>query len=141
MKFEIMDWSLCESRFVRNINVDEYRIKSIIKCAMKRLKRAGREEDISFIVEDYYETIKELLVAYLLKNGLKSTNHQCLISYFLKENPEYFFEAEIIQKMSFFRNMLNYYGEDVPVEFYKKNKGEFKKIVELILGLLGVKNG
>src|SRR3989339_618551 len=93
-------------------------------------------EDVSFLVEDYYEIIKELLVAYLLKNGLKSQNHQCLISYFYKMHPELENEADLISHMSFFRNRMGYYGEEIPRDFYINNKGEFDKIIEILLNLV-----
>ena len=111
--------------------------KDIISFTPKRCNNTEiKSENVSFVVEDYYEVIKELLVAYLLKNGLKSGNHQCLISYFYKENPDYEKEACLISQMSFFRNRLNYYGEDVPMEFYEKNKDEFERLIKLILELI-----
>src|SRR3989338_8669138 len=132
----LMDWKECEVNFIGKVSVDEERIKSIIKRAFQRLKRAkGTKinlENVSFVVEDYYEVIKELLVAYLLKNSLKSRNHQCLISYFYKKNPEYEKESYLISQMSFFRNRLEYYGEDTPMSFYEKNKKEFEKIIKII---------
>ena len=83
----MMDWKECEKNFIRNVEVDEERIQSIKEKALQRLKRAQttkvEKETVSFIIEDYYEVIKELLVAYLLKNGLRSKNHQCLITFFL----------------------------------------------------------
>ena len=131
-----MDWKECEVNFIRKVSVDEERIKSIIKRAFQRLKRAkGTKinlENVSFVVEDYYEVIKELLVAYLLKNSLKSKNHQCLISFFYKENPSFEKEAHLISQMSFFRNRLNYYGEEIPMKFYEKNKEEFNSIINLL---------
>ena len=121
-----MSWKVCERGFIRNVEVDEERVKSLVKKALQRLNRAKSTdinlENVSFVVEDYYEVIKELLVAYLLKNGLKSKNHQCLISYFYKMNQDYEKEAYLISQMSFFRNRLGYYGEDIPMEFYKDNK-------------------
>ena len=141
---DIMNWKGCERGFIRNVEIDNERIKSIVKKALQRLDRAKSTqitlENISFVVEDYYEVIKELLVAYLLKNGLKSKNHQCLISYFYKKNPDYEKEAYLISQMSFFRNRLSYYGEDIPMEFYKDNKDEFEIIIKLILDLIGYKN-
>ena len=140
---DIMNWGECEKKFIRNVEIDEERINSIVKKALQRLKRAEdtnvSEENVSFIVEDYYEVVKELLVAYLLKNGLRSKNHQCLISYFYKQNPNYENEAFLISQMSFFRNRLDYYGEDIPVAFYLKNKEEFKRIINLVLELIGNK--
>ena len=133
---DIMGWGKCENLFVKSCFVDIERIESIKEKALQRFNRAKKEKEIlSFKVEDYYEAIKELLAAYLLKNGLKSKNHQCLISFFLKKNPSYLYESNIIAQMSYFRNRLNYYGENVPIEFYNKNKNEFEEIFNLIFQL------
>jgi uncharacterized protein (UPF0332 family) len=133
----IMDWNYCEKNFIRKVEIDLERVESIIDKAKKRLKRCKmtkiNNEMISFIVEDYYDVIKEFLIAYLLKNGLRSKNHQCLISYFLKQNPDLEKECILIQQMSFFRNRLNYYGEEIPMKFYLKNKKNFDILIKLIL--------
>ena len=130
--------------FVRKVEVDGERVSSIVKKALQRLARAREtricNENVSFVVEDYYEVIKELLVAYLLNGGLRSKNHQCLISYFYKMNPGYEVESGLISQMSFFRNRLGYYGEDIPMDFYEKNKGEFEAIIKLILSLIENEN-
>jgi len=137
---EIMNWSECEKKFIRKVEPDHEQINSIVKRAFQRLNRAKNTEisddNVSFVVEDYYEVIKELLVAYLLKNGSRSRNHQCLISYFYKENPDYETEAHLISQMSRFRNRLNYYGEAIPMSFYDKNKKEFNHIIKLIMKLI-----
>ena len=133
---EIMNWKKCENEFIRKFEVDNDRVDSIKKKALRRLERVRNEKNADFAVEDYYEVVKELLTAYFLKNGLRSSNHQCLISYFLKENPDNEREAMLIQQMSFFRNRLTYYGEDIPEEFYEENKEEFEKIIKLILRLI-----
>ncbi|HLD55009.1 MAG TPA: hypothetical protein VJB35_01990 [Candidatus Nanoarchaeia archaeon] len=134
----LISWNVCEKNFVKKVEVDLERIDSIKKMAIKRYEKLKRNlgEDVSFLVEDYYEIIKELLVAYLLKNGLKSQNHQCLISYFYKMHPELENEADLISHMSFFRNRMGYYGEEIPRDFYINNKGEFDKIIEILLNLV-----
>jgi hypothetical protein len=135
-----MDWNKCEEEFVRQVDEDPQRIQSMIKQAKQRLKRANgtdvSEETVSFIIEDYYEVIKELLVAYLLKSRMRSKNHQCLISYFYKKHPEYETETVLISQMSYFRNRLCYYGESIPVDFYEKNKEKILKIIKLIESLI-----
>ena len=139
---DIMNWKECEEKFIRKAEVDKKRIESLLEKTRLRLKRARNtelnSETVSLIVEDYYEVIKELLVAFLLKNGLRSNNHQCLISYFYKENPDYEKQAFLISQMSFFRNRLNYYGESIPLEFYGKNKKEFENIIEIIKTLIKI---
>src|SRR3989344_2454044 len=101
MKYDIMNWNECTKKFIRKVEVDKERIKSIIK------------------------------------NGLRSKNHQCLISYFYKERPEYEQEVYLISQMSYFRNRLEYYGENIPREFYEKNRDDFERIITLIKALIG----
>lgn len=137
---KIIDWDICEKEFVKEAEPDLKRVDSIVKKAEFRLVIVRKIEEIrqniSFIVEGYYEIIKELLVAYLLKDGLRSKNHQCLISYFYKKNPEFEFESNLMSQMCFFRNRLDYYGEDIPEEFYFNNKENFEKVIKLVFGLL-----
>ena len=137
---DIMNWEECKRNFIKQVEIDIDRIKAIEEKAMLRLKRAKNtkinQENVFLVVEDYYEVIKELLVAYLLKNGLRSKNHQCLISYFYIKNKLYEKESYLISQMSFFRNRLNYYGENIPVEFYNKNKEDFEKIISVLKGLI-----
>jgi len=141
MTSKIIDWNNCKKEFIRKVEIYIEKINSIKNKALKRLERARKEKrEIDFAVEDYYEVTKELLVAYLLKNGLRSKNHQCLISYFLKKNSELEREAQIIQQMSYFRNRLNYYGEDIPRDFYDDNKKDFEKIIKLLFALLKKEN-
>lgn len=136
-----MDWKECENNFIRTVEIDIARRDSIVENALIRLKRVRdtkiNKENVSLVVEDYYEVIKELLTAYLLNKGFRSKNHQCLISYFYKENSHFEKEAYLITQMSFFRNRLNYYGESIPFDFYKKNKNDFENIIKIIRDLIG----
>lgn len=137
---DIISWEVCEKNFVKKVEVDMERVKSIKKMALKRYQRLKKnpfnEDEISFLVEDYYEVIKELLVAYLLKNGMRSKNHQCLIAYLYKIHPKLDSEVDLIKQMSFFRNRLGYYGEKIPREFYENKKEEFDKIIEVLSDFL-----
>ncbi len=137
---KLMSWEKCEKEFIRKVSVDENKIKSIVNIAKLRLKRASdfkaTKEYVSFVVEDYYEVIKELLVAYLLKNGLHSRNHQCMISYFYKKNPELEKEAFLVSRLSYFRNRLCYYGEFISLAFFEDNKNEIEKLIGVLLKLL-----
>ena len=131
---KLMDWKKCEKGFIRNVEVDSERINSIKEKALLRMNLIDSlvvdEKTVSFIVEGYYEVIKELLVAYLLQNGLRAKNHQCLISYFSRENPDLEHETMIIAKLSYYRNRLDYYGETIPTTFFDENKSEFKNIIK-----------
>ncbi len=133
---DIMDWKDCEEGFIRQAEADREKIESVMETAEARLKflksLQADNDNVSFIVEGYYEVIKELLVALLLSKGLRSKNHQCLISYFYHKYQEYEAEAYLIAQMSYLRNRLDYYGEGIDFAFYDKNKEEFDKVVELL---------
>ncbi len=137
---QFMDWNECTKKFVRIIETDKERMHSIVHAALHRLEFVKTiqvsERNSSYVVENYYEVIKELLVALLLKKNLKSTNHQCLISYFYKNYPQYEYEANVMLKMSYLRNRLDYYGEPIELDFYKKYKNDFMKIIEIIKSLI-----
>ncbi|MBU0460847.1 MAG: hypothetical protein KKH52_03190 [Nanoarchaeota archaeon] len=136
----MIDWELCEEKFIRKAEADEYRIKSIVKRAKQRKKIIDNlkvdEETVSFVVEGYYEVIKEYLVAYMLANGFRSKNHQCLITYFYRKNPHLEGMAHLIGKMSYYRNRLNYYGDGIPLSFYEKHREYILKTIKTITNLL-----
>lgn len=136
---ELMPWSECEKQFIRKVSVDTEKISSIIELALERWdfvkNLKANEKNVSFIFDNYYEIIKELLVALMLKQGMRSKNHQCLFTFF---NKKYGYDAEInmIQQMSYLRNRLEYYGERVGYNYYKENYKSFERIIQLILKLL-----
>ena len=101
---DIMDWSECEIKFIKRVEIDPSRIQFLVRASELRIKNLAEKkttkENVSFVIEGFYEAIKELLSALLLKNGLRSKNHQCLISFFYKTYPKYEKEAYLIGRMS-----------------------------------------
>ena len=142
-KLEFMGWNECENEHIRRVEVDNEKIKSILSLVDKRFafiqSMIADENNVSFIVENYYEATKELLVALLLKRGLKSKNHQCLITYFYQNYPQYEGEAYLMLQMSYLRNKLDYYGEPIDVTFYNKHKEDFITIINTIKKLIAGK--
>lgn len=139
-ELEFMDWNECKRNFIREIEFDNEKISSMVKVAFNRLNFIKNvkvnQMNVSFVVENYYETMKELLIALLLKKGLKSKNHQCLITYFYKSYPNYEFESSLILRMGYLRNRLEYYGEPIDIEFYNKHNQDFIQIISLIEKLI-----
>ena len=136
----LMGWNKCEKEFIYHVEVDIERIKSITSIAENRISTISSlkedEKSIPFMVEGYYEAIKELLVVYLLANGLRSKNHQCLFSYFYLKNKDKEHDTMLLTKLSYYRNRLNYYGESIPSSFYLKNKEDILNIVKTIKDLI-----
>ena len=136
---ELMSWEECKKDFIRKVAVDPEKISSLVEMAQKRLKFVKSikvtEENASFLFDDYYEIIKELLIALMLKKGMRSKNHQCLFTFFTKEF-DYDAEVNIIKQMSFLRNRLDYYGEPIEYAYFQENYKSFENIIDLLLQLI-----
>jgi len=140
MKKEIMSWQICQREFIRKVDIDIEKIKSI-------LKMAKIEQDIikvipvnndsaSKVAKDYYEIIKELMTALLLSHGLKSINHECLISFLKQKYPKHEYEVKIIHDLKSVRNRVSYDGFFVKKDYLDSNKLEFKHIIDLLKKLI-----
>jgi uncharacterized protein (UPF0332 family) len=140
MRKEMMDWDICKKDHIRKVRVDKDKIGSILKMCSVRLKFVKKQEvdneTASIVTEGYYEIIKELLTALLLKNGLKSDNHECLISFFKKNYSEYEYEINIIYELKNIRNRISYNGLFVEKQYLIKNKLEFEHIIKLLIKLV-----
>jgi uncharacterized protein (UPF0332 family) len=137
---ELMNWETCRREHIKNVQPDKERIKSILK--MCKVRRRVTEEvklddqTASVIAADYYEIIKELLTAILLKHGLKSDNHECLISFFKNKYPAYEYEVSAIHQLKDVRNRVSYEGIFVHKSYIEMNKLEFNHIIDLLEKLL-----
>ena len=135
-----MDWGICRKEHIKKVSPDKDKINSILKMCSVRLKFVRKQEvdneTASLIAADYYEIIQELLTALLLKNGLKSDNHECLISYFKKNCPNYEYETSIIHELKNIRNRITYDGIFVEKQYTVKNKMEFEHIIALLVKLI-----
>jgi len=133
---EIIDWKTCEKNYVKKVSPDINKINSILKMCDIRLRFTEKQEidneTASILTGDYYEIIKELLTALLLKNGLKSDNHECLISYLKEKHSKYEYEINIIHELKNIRNRINYDGIFVDKSYLIRNKLEFKHIIDLL---------
>ena len=136
---EIMDWEICLKEHIKKVQVDKERINSILKMSdilLKVTKQIKRDEEtISVIVANYYEIIKELLTALLLKNGMKSDNHECLISFF-KKHYNYEYENKLVHELKNIRNRIHYEGVFVKESYLDKNELELNHIIELLKRLI-----
>ena len=137
---EIMNWNICLKEHIKKIESDNEKIRSIQKMCDIRLRVIRDiqldDETASIIASDYYEIIKELLIALLLKNGLKSDNHECLISFFRNNFSQHEYEAQAIHSLKNVRNRVSYDGVFVKKEYVDTNKLEFEHIIKLLNELL-----
>jgi uncharacterized protein (UPF0332 family) len=137
---ELMSWNICEREHVKKVAVDSEKINSIKKMCKIRLKvvneSKGDDERAFIIAEDYYEIIKELLTALLLKHGLKSDNHECLIAFFNHKFSQYSDEVQTIHQLKEVRNRTSYDAVFVKKSYIDMNKLEFEHIIKLLEKLI-----
>ncbi len=140
MAKEIMDFERCEKEFIRNVDKDIEKIKAILKMVRFESDIVSdikiKDNTASKLAKDYYEIIKELLVALLLSYGLKSSNHECLVSFFKMKYPKYEYEAKLIHELKNVRNRISYDGYFVGKDYITKNRAEFKHIIGLLRDLI-----
>ena len=135
-----MDFERCKKEFIREVEKDSEKIKSIIKMTDIELRIISNievnKDTASKLAKDYYEIIKELLTALLLSRGLKSSNHECLISFFKANFAEHEYEAKLIHELKNIRNRVSYDGYFVDEDYITKNKLEFNQIIKLLKNLI-----
>ena len=137
-----MNINFCRKHYIKKVHIDIYKIKSILIMSNERmnvvkiLTKNNKKEFNSIICENYYEIIKELLIALLLKSGLKSRNHECLISFFKYKFSEYEYESIIIYQLKNKRNLLHYEGKSIDLNYLLVNEKEFLKIILILKKLI-----
>ena len=132
---EPLTWNQCR-QFVRKADPDRERARSLLTTARKRLLRTQRqpflEDEVSFAIEDRYEVLKELLTAFLLTHGLRSSNHQCLIAFFREQFPGRERDADLLGLLCYRRNRLEYYGERLEPAFYRRHIASREELISFL---------
>jgi hypothetical protein len=140
MKKELMNWDVCLKEHVVCVRPNEERVSEIIKMINLRISfwnsHIFEEKYTSLVLEGYYEIIKELLVALLLKEGLSSGNHECLISFLKEKYPSLIYESSVIHRLKGVRNDIAYRGFFAKKEYLEENKEEFDRIISVLKGLV-----
>jgi hypothetical protein len=66
--------------------------------------------DWTFVFRGYYESLRELIEAYLLFDGIGADNHQCNNAYLCLKHPELEADWEFLETVRLKRNAVNYRG-------------------------------
>ncbi len=145
------------------VNKDLKRAKNLLEMAKERIDKIipvlPKETPYKFL-EEYYETIIQLITAIMYADGFKTLSHISLIEYLAKNYKEFnAHEIKIIDILRKFRHGAIYYGKKEGYEFLEnnkdiinitinklitiaKNKGEIKiSTIFIIHGTMGNPNG
>ncbi len=86
------------------------------------------------IIEESYESIKELLTSLMYLMGYKTLSHVKLLE-FMQEKFHFFDEKEsrMVNTLRKFRNGTMYYGEKINADFLDNHFDEIAKLINKLL--------
>ena len=114
--------------------VDIELIKSLKIVAEKGLEFINKKSndipkdslDWTFVFRDHYESLRGLIEAYLLFDGIEADNHQCKNAYICFKHQELEFDWEFLETIRLKRNAINYRGQLLKYEDWKILKLKFE---------------
>ena len=128
-----MSWKECvEKGIITKIMPDKERAAQMLKMANIRMEFWNKEVENRFVflkVEAYYDIIKEMIFAYMYRNGFNCVNHLCIIAYLKEKFQDFDFEIQKIDELRKVRNEINYRGFFVSTDYLSRNLLEFKNII------------
>lgn len=119
---------------IKEKSVDVELIKSLKIVAEKGLEFINSiskdipkdSTDWTFVFRDHYESLRGLIEAYLLFEGIEADNHQCKNAYICFKHSELEFDWEFLETIRLKRNAINYRGQLLKYEDWKMLKLKFE---------------
>src|SRR3989344_6246009 len=88
--------------------------------------------DWTFVFRDYYESLRGLIEAYLLFDGIEADTHQCKNAYICSQHPEMELDWEFLETIRLKRNAINYRGHLLKYDDWKALKLKFEQHVSAV---------
>jgi hypothetical protein len=88
--------------------------------------------DWTFVFRDYYESLRGLIEAYLLFDGIAGDNHQCNNAYLCLKHPELEADWEFLETIRLKRNAVNYRGILLKYDDWRMFKLKFDLHISLM---------
>jgi len=82
--------------------------------------------DWTFVFRDHYESLRGLIEAYLLFDGIEADNHQCKNAYVCFKHPELELDWEFLETARLKRNAINYRRQLLKHDDWKGLKLKFE---------------
>src|SRR3989338_4229634 len=128
-------YKLCTSTgSIKEKSVDIELIKSLKIVAEKGLEFIkNRSKDIpkdstdwTFVFRDHYESLRGLIEAHLLFDGIEADSHQCKNAYLCFKHPELELDWDFLEIIRLKRNAINYRGKLLKYDDWKMFKLKFE---------------
>ena len=118
------------------IKKDSDRAEDLFTMAKERIEliKIYPQDKTYKIIEEYYETIKEIMTGIMYIDGFKTLSHVKLIEYF-KENYKILDEQEInlIDSLRKFRHGIVYYGKKISFDFLENHEKNIDLVVKKLI--------
>src|SRR3989339_2221101 len=119
---------------IKEKSVDIELIKSLKIVAEKGLEFINSKSkdipkdstDWTFVFRDHYESLRGLIEAYLLFDGIEAGNHQCKSAYLCFKYAELELDWEFLETIRLKRNAINYRGQLLKYDDWKLLKLNFE---------------
>lgn len=135
MRDKNSDWEDCkEENFSVKITPNKGKVKSLIDTADGRINYANEKKNgkhLSYVFEDYYTSLIEMIHALVILKGYNVSNHLCLGFYLrdvLKKEKLY----RLFDDVRFKRNSLVYYGKKMETEEALESIKKCKTLIDEI---------
>ena len=141
-------YKLCISAgSIKEKYVDVELIKSLKAVAEKGLDFINSKSkdipkdstDWTFVFRDNYESLRGLIEAYLLFDGIEADNHQCKNAYICFKHPELELDWEFLETIRLKRNAINYRGQLLKYDDWKALKLKFELHISALKKEIGKK--
>ena len=136
-----MRWEDCIEYKVKKVKENPEQAKALLELAKKRLesiRKRRKDEYPQFIIESYYETIKELISSLLAIHGYKSYSHECLVSFLNEYYPLYLddFQLHFLDSMRKLRSDIQYRGRDIADDYLERNLSTIENIIKILTDIV-----
>jgi len=103
---------------IREKRMDILLIKSLLEVSIKGIEFIKKismtlekeSEYWTFVFRDYYESLRSLIEAFILFDGIEAESHQCQNAYICLKHPELEIDWEFLEAIRLRRNAVNYRG-------------------------------
>lgn len=136
-----MRWDECLTYKVKKVQKNPEQARLLLQLAQKRvesIKKRRDEEFPPFLLEFYYEAIKELLCALLAIHGYKSYSHECLLAFMEEFYPKTLDDVQIhfLDTLRMLRHDIQYRGREIADDYLERNRPLLEKIINILFETL-----
>ena len=115
-----------------------FSLKDVAERGIEFIERKSKDSpkdstDWTFVFRDYYESLRGLIEAYLLFEGIEADNHQCKNAYLCFKHPELEVDWEFLETVRLKRNAINYRGQLLNYDDWNLLKLKFQLHISVLI--------